>query len=208
MKQLLCTGASVSIHVLGVWAPFCVQRLCTSISTPGQRSVTCFFWRGGFYCALRRRGTCRSNGNTTSAKTVCNRVQPLPRKCLGRESSSSHESIPLRNFTSLNTSQLSHHYDTCTSLPSQPVLLQPILDGKKRQNAATVDIKLTAIQRQNPGTLPRIADANLAVLPRQKNAAVFCYRFNSRTRPPLNPETDHIQAEVTRQSLLPQLFFV
>ena len=68
------------------------------------------------------------------------------------------------------------------------MLLQPIFDGGRDRKLQQWATKLTAIQRQNQGILPRIADASLAALHRQKLAAEFCHRFNSRLRPPLSPD--------------------
>ena len=68
-------------------------------------------------------------------------VQRPPRKTSGKNASSSHENTHTQPRTRQRIESVSvgsYHYDTCT--PSQPFphCLQPFLDGRGVQNAATV----------------------------------------------------------------------
>ena len=86
--------------------------------------------------------------NTTSARLSVLGATSAAQKS-GEKSSPSHEkTFNQETSTKLNTSQLSHHYDTCTSLPSQPspYLLQPTLDGKSDKTLQQWGTKLTTSQ--------------------------------------------------------------
>ena len=89
------------------------------------------------------------------------------------------------------------------------ILSQPILDGRKRQNAATVGNKLTASQRQNQSSLPRTAAANPTPLERQNlqpNSVTSLTRDSECGS--ILTEKDHIQGGITCQCHLTELSFV
>ena len=103
-------------------------------------------------------------------------VQHLPGRCLGRSPSSSTNkethALPgtsnrLKKRISLLVSrtipvQISHH--------NPPYCRTPSLIGES-DKTRQVGTKLTASERQNQGTRPRIADANLSALHRQKTCS-------------------------------------
>ena len=105
-----------------------------------------------FYCILKsalrqwRRGARSSNCNTASARLSVLWVQHLPRRCLGRKASSSHEShTQLRKLQRIeNVSDCSYHCDTNRCHPSEPSrnCCKPIHDGSSDKKTSQNNISL------------------------------------------------------------------
>ena len=97
--------------------------------------------------------------------TVCTWVQPLPRRGLRREHPPLTKHTQQRNFNALNTSHMSHHWDTCTRPQSQPSPYcwdQTLMGG----TTATVGQTLTTSQGQKQSSHPR-AEATKSLMTRK-----------------------------------------